>query len=436
MASRETVAIIRLLPYMQTAQSVFPELYSWVYSSSMLTKKLNELEESDIQQLISLQIREGKTIEYKKELSIATDLQKKEFLADVSSFANTAGGDLLFGVEAKGGIPTALSPLSIDDIDAEILRIESIIRTGIDPRFSFTVHAVSTAKPKEYVLVIRVHESWNKPHRIIYSGSGKFHARSSAGKYELDVEELRQIFTLSDGIEKRMRDFRAERLIAVETGDTTLPLTSNNLIVIHLLPLESFSTRLTLTQDTLLSLEKETELLRPIFTSNWHSPRINLEGMYSFSGVADEFAHSYIQVFRSGAIEVVESSILDRADGNIMPGKVYESYTLEGIRRGLEITKKVAVNTPVLVCVSLLNVRGVEMNYRDTTSSGTTIRRGRFDHEHAIRQKDLILPGVLIGDYDDNVDKLMKPALDLVWNACGIPGSQFYDKDGNFLIKR
>ncbi|MCK5240903.1 ATP-binding protein [bacterium] len=48
--------------------------------------------------MISNQIQESRTIEYKESLPGNSDQDKREFLADISSFANAAGGDLLYGI--------------------------------------------------------------------------------------------------------------------------------------------------------------------------------------------------------------------------------------------------------------------------------------------------------------------------------------------------
>src|ERR1700730_9016759 len=56
-----------------------------------------------------------------------------EYLADVSSFANTTGGDIIIGMTAEEGVPTGFAPLQIDR-DAEILRLDNIARSGLQPR--------------------------------------------------------------------------------------------------------------------------------------------------------------------------------------------------------------------------------------------------------------------------------------------------------------
>src|SRR6266540_626883 len=100
----------------------------------VLAQALASITESDLQRLIDNEVAETRTIEYKLALPGTRDAERKEFLADVSSFANANGGDLLYGVEAIRGVPRALRGLSSGSEDDDILRLESMIRDGITPR--------------------------------------------------------------------------------------------------------------------------------------------------------------------------------------------------------------------------------------------------------------------------------------------------------------
>lgn len=55
-------------------------------------KQFVELDETDLRSLIDDQVAEGKNIEYKSALPGNSGRNKKEFLADISSFSNSAGG--------------------------------------------------------------------------------------------------------------------------------------------------------------------------------------------------------------------------------------------------------------------------------------------------------------------------------------------------------
>lgn len=57
----------------------------------MINKHLDKIDLNDLEQLRSNAVLEGKTIEYKKLLPTNSDADRKEFLADISSFANASG---------------------------------------------------------------------------------------------------------------------------------------------------------------------------------------------------------------------------------------------------------------------------------------------------------------------------------------------------------
>jgi predicted HTH transcriptional regulator len=143
----------------------------------MMPNRLDAIPEADLLNLISSGVMEGKTIEYKRELPGGQDVDRKEFLADVSSFANTAGGDLLFGVKAVQGIPTELVVVAAGDLDKELQRLDNLIADGLDPRIRYA-HALVSLAGGRPVPIFRVERSWIAPHRVVFRGHDKFYARS------------------------------------------------------------------------------------------------------------------------------------------------------------------------------------------------------------------------------------------------------------------
>ncbi len=99
-----------------------------------LDKTLESITERDLQALVDDQKAERKTLEYKQTLPGGSDDNRKEFLADVSSFANASGGHLLFGFEEQAGVPQKLVGAQVDDIDGLKLRLENMLRDGLSPR--------------------------------------------------------------------------------------------------------------------------------------------------------------------------------------------------------------------------------------------------------------------------------------------------------------
>ena len=82
----------------------------WNYNTmSLLDIPLNKITEADLSNLISNGIPESPVIDYKRDTYENSDKGKREFLADVSSFANTIGGDIIIGMDEEGALPTAIT---------------------------------------------------------------------------------------------------------------------------------------------------------------------------------------------------------------------------------------------------------------------------------------------------------------------------------------
>jgi len=79
---------------------------------------LDRIGEADIQRLLSMGVNESTYLDYKQETYGDTGNDRSEYLADISSFANTLGGDIVIGIAEANGLPTILTPFS-GDCDAE-----------------------------------------------------------------------------------------------------------------------------------------------------------------------------------------------------------------------------------------------------------------------------------------------------------------------------
>jgi hypothetical protein len=79
-------------------------------------------------------VEENRQLEYKRELPGTSDADKKEFVRDGVSFANSPGGHIIFGIAESNGIPTKPAPISEARIDEAKLRLGPIqglkIRSG------------------------------------------------------------------------------------------------------------------------------------------------------------------------------------------------------------------------------------------------------------------------------------------------------------------
>lgn len=382
----------------------------------MISKPLDQITEADLTDLVTAGVAERKTLDYKQQLPGGSDAEKREFLADVSSFANTAGGDLIFGVTEVGGLPTGIPGVQIGDPDKEVLRLESIIRDGLEPRIQESTQVVQLANSR-HVMIIRVERSGYGPHRV--RGDRRFWGRASNGKFELDVTELRNAVLLASSTTDRISAFRAERVAALESGQSPVPLAAGPMLAMHCMPREAFGSR---PQYDVLALTQ----IEPMYSSRvsgWGT-RINLDGIICVASGSQTSA--YTQVYRNGVIEAVRVGILSTSvRPGLIPGRAYEEAVVGYLPKCLDILKRLGCPPPIFVGLSLIGVRGLKMALPQALL--LSIGEGA-----AIDRDVLMLPDVVVEDLSADPAKLLKPALDLVWNACGISSSLNFDNAGNW----
>ena len=389
----------------------------------MLNKVLEQLELKDLESLIQNSVSEGKSIEYKLSLPGNSDKDKKEFLADVSSFANTLGGDLIFGIKEEKGVAKKIEGISISDVDAEIRKYDNLIRDGIEPRIQIAIRPIPVNENKT-ILIMRINKSWTGPHRVKFQGHDKFYARNSAGKYALDTMELRTAFNLSDTLIDKIRIFRTERITALMSDDTPIPFYEGGKIILHLIPLDAFSPNFRI---NFRSIADISTLLKPIYSSGWNN-RINLEGILTYSG-GENSSHSYVQLYRNGIIEAVEGLFLStkktmELKEKYIPSIAYERELLKSLPIFLKVLRDLNVNPPIFIFLTITGIKGFKMHvdpFKYFTSS------------YQIDKDVLLLPESLIETYDTEPKEILKPMFDLIWNACGFNGSFNFDENGNWI---
>ncbi len=385
-----------------------------------LEKPLDSITEEDLKQLIENQVLEKKRLDYKVSLPLTADADKKEFLADVSSFANSSGGDIIYGISQDNttGFPSELVGIDSENIDKEILRLESIIREGIEPRIPSTAFQPIKLANAKVVLILRVQKSWASPHRIKFKEDHRFYARATNGKYKLDVTELRNAFTLRESLNEKINRFREDRVAKLFANETPVPFYSNAKIVLHLIPLSSFNPS---TVYDLVKIAPQLALYEPMYTRGWNH-RYNLDGLLAYSVGQNELSHSYTQLYRNGIMEIVEGLMLKPDKAKLIPSIAYEQEILREFPKYLSALKFLDVELPIVIFLSLVDVRGYLMAV-DTFFHG---------ERYAIDRDVLLLPEAIVESFEIEPQTIFKPAFDAIWNACGFASSLNYNDKGEW----
>jgi len=383
-------------------------------------KPLADLTEADLLSLIGVE-QEGKVLEFKAQLALARDAERKEFLYDLSSFANASGGHIIFGMPEQGGFATGIAPIQVPDVDAEQLRIENIVRSGIAPRMSFSLRAVPVS-PSGYVWVFHIPRSWSMPHMVTFQDSSRFYSRNSAGKYLVDVGELRALFARSRDVAETMRHFRIERTSAILAGEGPVRMADEQKLILHVYPFSAIGTPVSVDLGTVL--HNNQNLMRPLGRTNGFGGRYNLDGVLSASPTdqrGDVIA--YMQFYRDGRVEAVRSSelLLNPARRDLIDGPAAISAALVRlVERTLKLYEITKIEPPLAVFVTLARVKGCVMPIQ--YSAGEAIDRDVVN-----------APEVILESLKDNVAECMRPALDAIWNAAGYERCNFYDDAGHLM---
>jgi hypothetical protein len=407
---------------------------------TLMSLPIDSITEDHLRSLIDDQVAELRLIEYKGELPGRSHEDKREFLADVCSFANAAGGDLVYGMIKDGGMPRELPGFETSNIDGEINQLENLIRDGIGPRIWGVRSLPLQLRSGKHALVLRVPRSFSRPHVVTRKGHWRFYARSSAGKYPMDVGEVRQAFVLSESVADRIRAFRAERLGRVVSGEAPVPIEGTSSVVLHVVPISAFDSpasgvdldirRPPLNERVLLPISMASNVSKEELDEVLDSIPSVFVLRYNFDGVfydprLVEADAGYVQLFKTGVIEAVDkSAIRDDIDGY----RLHEGM-IKAVHRYFQVLRELGVQPPIFLMLSLLGVSGYEMR------RGTVPR-----HYHSllrpVDRDDLVVPEVMVESLEQDIHALaqrMRPLLDAVWNAVGLPRSPHCDESGNWI---
>ena len=168
-------------------------------------KRLSELTEEDLQQLIPRGVAEGHYVEYKSTAPSAAKIAKS-----VSAFANTHGGWLFLGLEADEhtNLPTRVPGLDLSTYGNLPDTIRHAVVAHLDPQPGYEDRCVPLSDGR-IVVVVRTPEGDSPPY--IHS-DGRMYRRHGAGSdpvFEKDRHTVDQLYVKARKVHEQFRDFAA-----------------------------------------------------------------------------------------------------------------------------------------------------------------------------------------------------------------------------------
>ncbi|MES2545630.1 MAG: ATP-binding protein [Bacteroidota bacterium] len=385
----------------------------------LLGKRADTIESKDIIRLIENGIPENKSLDYKKEIYLGKDADKKEFLFDISAMYNTDGGCIIYGIEEikdekkqNTGKPKEICNIEIDNVDKLTQLIEDLVKGNTEPSINHLVIKVINVEEKN-ILLIGIPKGLGLPAMSTFNQTNKFYRRRNSGKYSVDVYELNQMFMQNQLLNEKANEFRTKRIQNVLNQIPFPNLDVNIPFFIHIIPYSFLDNQILdfSTSDSDLTIK-----MRPMLNGGWDK-MYNLDGFATFSLSNDRLKISaYNQIFRNGIYEIYTSDLFytTRNGKEGFDSSTFIETIIENINTGISNLNHMQIEPPFLVSYSFHNIKG------------KVIDTDRSFYNYEFKQNEIIFPLIQIPDYSSNVYEFLKPNFDILWQSLGFAKSPKY----------
>lgn len=330
-------------------------------SVSMIEKPLDQIGGAELHALVASRRSEGRTLDFKVTFPGTSDRAVKDFLADVTAFANTDGGDIVIGVREDGnGVAAEIVGIASETLDRDILRIEDQLRNCVDPRVPhFRPHKI-TLTPDTAALVLRIGASAVAPHRVTYGNTSRFYARNSRGNYEMSTSELRRAVLASDEAPRKIRDLHRRAVEAVSGRDMPCRLEDGPTVVLTVAPISVLRD----TRD--ISISRENAVL-PAGVSAGAYMVVGLDGLIAHSMIDRDTkaVRSWSINHRRGYVDFAWLIGEVKNDKKTISRQHFEPY-IRGVTRSTIVRlTSIGIEGPWVAMATLVGVRGYSVTMPD-----------------------------------------------------------------------
>lgn len=392
----------------------------------------------DLQALVTDKVRENRQLDYKDEQPAhprANNDKKSEFAVDVSALANGSGGLLIYGIaeEKDGdrptGIPRALNGLAGFNLDADGNHLRTYLDTSLDPKLPtglIEIHAVEGGA-RGQILLVRVRKSFSAPHMVRAEGRfrSSFYVRDGARNRQLDTRAVREAMFASGDWMRRFRTWRHDRVAAVLANETPVTLAGTRRLILHLAPVSA------LEEENLVDVrEAQRQAVAKQVVSFgssmvYRTESFNVDGLVISSRSPDTAVFDYLQVFRTGLLETVDTYYVHAGDD--VPTAAIEGQLFALVPIYIDYLRGLGLELPVIVGVTLAGVRGM----RHEEQPAIDRHRGKlptFD-------RDVVTVPEVFVDAEQltrQPTEYLAPIIHGLWQAGGRPACPRYRPDGTY----
>lgn len=387
----------------------------------MLLANLDQITPEYLHALAADAIPETSTLEFKLTLPSAGD--NVELMKDICALANADGGDLVYGIAEVDGSASAVRPLDGTSIDRTVRRITQVV-DNIEPRVpGVVVHPVQV--DDGIVIIARVPASFDGPHSFRIGEARRYVKRNGRLTSDMSVDQIRNAYDRTASLASQARQFIETRLQAIGARRTWRPIKEGPVCVAMIVPISGLAGRSSV---SMAKLDYAKYIHR-----DWGggSRQTNLEGLIVHPGGKDPQALTYTQIYRNGSVEAVRFGGRTVDDEPVIPSATVVQFYRDALTKAIDGLRAMSFSGPVVVQFAMLTVGGFNL-------PADTFTKHQLQD---MTRPDLLLPDVWIDELDairtdEQIDALLQPAMDVLWQSFDFDGCYEFDKGGKFVPRR
>lgn len=384
--------------------------------SPFLGKPLSTVALDDLKRLVDDAVGENLNLDYKRQLVLDDKEQKKEFLRDITAFANAEGGTIIYGVDEERdgegrptGLPKDLLGFDVPNRDAVVLTIEHLLKDGIDERLpSYEIGSVEIGTGK-LVVMIRVSPSLRAPHMVTLAGERRFFIRGNSGRQEMSTAQIRDAVLRTESVIERVHAFVRERVAKWRAQGMKGPFW-----MMHIIPLVRNPSAIDVTDPKVT--RRLIEMGSPRGGDYGHC----IEGFKVWSNDKDEVSHAI--TFRNGTVEFLDQHPF-LTDKQLFACGVFDNSVIQLLHGALGLYREARLQLPAAVCITLHGVKGYVL-----PGERRILRTGA-----KLDEDEVFVDPIVLVDIPADVKPTLRPALDFLWNAFGYLKCEGYDAQGKYI---
>ena len=392
-------------------------------------ERFNEVNQNFFESIIENRIEENIHLEYKEKLGSNAEIAK-----DLSSFANSDGGNIIYGMEEVNHKPTKLKPLSQPNLRE---KLDQIARNGIDPSLDVRILPVDVKSEgtEGQVFLIYIPRKYPILHQAVKRG--KYYKRTEFTSSPMSNFEIETAFRLAYNYEERIDSLLQKRLYELNSGEYHINIPNQTRMLIHLISIDALDKNRSL--DLEIVFKNFKHFLKPLGCIIGKNVERNLQGILVSCGPDPNTGNfvGYVQLYRNGMIEVIDSFLVKPS--TVLHGRHFnkpvkllgmgfiEKDLITSCKMYLKALETIGAGLPIFFYISFIHMKGYKISLVPYKSSFN------IKESDVIKRDEIKLPLIKIDSFDFDFEKKLKNSFDIFWNAFNINGSRNYDKNGNFI---